>query len=89
MNELVTDGTSGPPSPKHRLVTIEVLSANPTDAGFNPEQHRLPFTTGFSNTHGGGSIAGQPAEKQAKARRYLALPRETQTPDCPPRGASE
>lgn len=27
-----------------------------------------------------GSITGHPAEKQAKGRRYLALPRETQSP---------
>lgn len=71
MNELVTDGTSGPTSTKHRLIPIEVLSANSTEAGLNPEQHRLPFTTGFSNTHSEGSIAARPAKKQAKGRLYV------------------
>jgi hypothetical protein len=81
VHELVTDGTSGPTASQHRLVPIEILPAHATEAGFNPEQHRFPFTTGFSYTHSGGSIAGQPAGKQAKVRRYLTLLRGTRAQD--------
>lgn len=80
MNELVTDSASGPPSPKHRLVTIEIFLTDGAEAWFDWKRHRLPFSTGFSNTHSSGSIAGQPAEIQAKGRRYVALPRDTQEP---------
>lgn len=75
MHELVTDGTSGPTTPQHCLVPIEIFSAHSTETGFNPEQHRFPFTTGFSDTHSGGSIAGQPAEKQGEgdATRLYAV----------------
>lgn len=78
MDELVTDATSGPPASQHRLVPIEILSAHSTKTGLNPEQHRFPLTTGFSDTHSGGSIAGQPAEKQGEEDttwRYCVEPK--------------
>lgn len=78
MDKLVADCATGPPPPKHGLVPIEVFLTHPAKPGLDPEQHRLPFPAAFSNTHKSRSIAGRPAEKQAKGRRYLALPRETQ-----------
>jgi hypothetical protein len=66
MDEFVTDRATRPASSKHRFVPIETLLADPTIARLNPEQHRLPLTATFSNTHKSGSIAGHPAEKQAK-----------------------
>ena len=69
MDELVTDGATRPASPEHRFVPIETLLADPTIAGLDPEQHRLPFPATFSNTHKSRSIAGRSAEKQARERR--------------------
>lgn len=74
MDKFVTDGTSGPSAPQHRLVPVEILSAHSAEAWFYTQQHRFPFTTGFSYAHSGRSIAGQPTEKQGErnASRTLA-----------------
>lgn len=66
MDELVADGATGPASPEHRLVPIKAFFADLTIAGFNPEQHRLPFPAAFSNTHKSWSIAGRLEEIQAR-----------------------
>jgi hypothetical protein len=52
MDELVTDGTTRPASPEHRLVPIEIFLAHSAQARLNGKRHRLPLTPGFSNTHG-------------------------------------
>lgn len=72
MNELVTDRATRPASAQHRLVSIEIFSTHSAEPRLNRERHRLPFPTAFSNTHKGRSIAGRPAEKQARARRREA-----------------
>jgi hypothetical protein len=65
MDKLVTDRATRPASSEHRFVPIETLLADPTIAGLNPEQHRLPFPATSSNTHKGRSIAGRLTEIQA------------------------
>lgn len=78
MDELVADSATGPPTAQERLVPIEALFADFTIAGLDPEQHRLPLTAAFSNTHKSMKYSGATDAKQAKRRRYLTLPRETQ-----------
>jgi hypothetical protein len=66
MDKLITDRATGPASTKHRLVPIEIFLADSAQAWLNWKRQRLPLAAAFSNTHRGRSIAGQPAEKQAK-----------------------
>lgn len=72
MDELVTDSATRPPSPEHRFVPIEVFLAHSAEARSNRKRHRLPFPTAFSNTHRTRSIAGRPAETQAKEKLLLS-----------------
>lgn len=61
MDEFVTDRAPRPAATEHGLVSIEILSAHPAEAGLNWKRHRLPITASFSNTHGrqyNGAIKG-------------------------------
>jgi|CXWL01.1.fsa_nt_gi hypothetical protein len=80
MDELVTDCATRPASSEHRFVPIETLLADPTIAGLNPEQHRLPFPATFSNTHKSRSIAGQSREKQASGDTRVRAENKTCRP---------
>ena len=51
MNELVAQGATRPPTGEKRLVAVETLLADLAVPGFNPQQHRFPVPSGFSNTH--------------------------------------
>lgn len=53
MDEFITHGTARPAATEHRLIAVEPLLTDLADPGLNPQQHRLPVTTGFSDTHGG------------------------------------
>ncbi len=74
MDKLVTDRTSRPASPKHRLVSIEIVLADSAYAGLDRKRHRLPLPAAFSNTHKSRSIAGQSDEKQASESCYIGVP---------------
>jgi hypothetical protein len=52
MHELVADGAAGPSAAEHGFVPIQSLLADFTMAWLDREEHRLPVTTGFPNTHG-------------------------------------
>ena len=66
MDELVADSATGPPTAQERLVPIEALFADFTIAGLDPEQHRLPLTAAFSNTHGEKKYSGTAGRKTSK-----------------------
>jgi hypothetical protein len=51
MNELVAGGTTRPSASQKRLIAVEPFMTDLAVAGFNPQQHRLPITAAFSNTH--------------------------------------
>src|SRR5262249_17499339 len=51
MDEFVTDRATGPASPQDGLIPIEVFLTNSAQARLCRKQHRLPFTTAFSNAH--------------------------------------
>jgi hypothetical protein len=57
VDEFIADGTAGPPAAQKGLIAIEPLLTHLAVPGLNPQQHRLPVATGFSNAHSGGSIA--------------------------------
>jgi hypothetical protein len=63
MNELVADSAAGPSTSQHRLVPIQSLLTNFAMSRLDRKQHRLPITTGFSDTHE-GSIAKRSVQKQ-------------------------
>jgi hypothetical protein len=73
VNKFVTDRTTGPASTQHGLIPVEIIFADPTISRLGCKQHRLPFTTGFSDTHSIGSIAGRLAEIQAKEKPMPGL----------------
>ena len=52
MDEVLAQGATRPATAEKRLVAVEPLLAHRTDPGLNPQQHRLPFPCGVSNTHG-------------------------------------
>ena len=54
MHELVTHCTPRPAATKHRFVAVQPLFADFTMTGLNGEQHRLPITASFPDTHGTG-----------------------------------
>lgn len=66
VDELVAEGTTGPAAGEEGLVPIEPFVAHLAVPGLDPQQHRLPISAAFSNTHSGGSIAKPSEEKQAR-----------------------
>jgi len=54
MDELVADGATGPAAAEHGLIAIQSLLADLAISRLNREHHRLPITTGFSDTHSAG-----------------------------------
>jgi hypothetical protein len=55
VDKLVAEGATGPAAGEKRLVPIEAFMADLTVPGFNPQQHGLPISAAFSNTHSSGS----------------------------------
>ena len=51
VDEFVTERTAGPAAGKERLVAVKTFLADFALSGFNPQQHRLPITGRFTNTH--------------------------------------
>lgn len=51
MHKVLTQGTTRPPAAEKRFVAVEPFLADLTVPGFNPQQHRLPFPSAFSDTH--------------------------------------
>ena len=51
MDKLVAHGATGPAATEHGLVPIQPLLADFAISGLDPQQHRLPIATGFSDTH--------------------------------------
>lgn len=54
MDKFVAHAAARPATAKHRLIPIEPLLTDLATAGFNPQQHGLPVTTGLPNTHDAG-----------------------------------
>ena len=51
MDELLAQAAAGPPAGKKRFVTVEGFVADLAIPGFNPQQHGLPRSAAFSDTH--------------------------------------
>ncbi len=51
MDEVLAQSASGPPATEKCLVAVEPFLADRAYPGLNPQQHRLPFPGGVSNTH--------------------------------------
>ena len=51
MDELLAQAAAGPAAGEKRFVTVECLVADLAVPGFNPQQHRLPRSAAFSDTH--------------------------------------
>ena len=51
VHELIADRAARPAAAEHRLITIEALPADLAIAGLDPQQHGLPLTGSFPNTH--------------------------------------
>src|SRR6185295_18650317 len=51
MDELLAQTATGPPAGKKRFVTVEGFVADLAIPGFNPQQHGLPRSAAFSDTH--------------------------------------
>lgn len=51
MDKVLAQGATRPAAAEKRLVAVELFLADLADPGFNPQQHRLPFSVGVSNTH--------------------------------------
>ena len=51
MDELLAQAAAGPAAGEKRLVTVEGFFADLAIPGFNPQQHRLPRSAAFSDTH--------------------------------------
>ena len=51
MDELLAQAAAGPAAGEKRLVTVEGFVADLAIPGFNPQQHRLPRSAAFSDTH--------------------------------------
>jgi len=64
MDKFVADRAAGPSAAEKSLIAIQALVADLTVPGLNPQQHRLPIATGFSDAHSGRSIAGLSAQIQ-------------------------
>ena len=54
VDKFIANTATRPAAAEQRLVPIQTLLADFTMAGFDPQQHRLPITAGFSDTHGQG-----------------------------------
>jgi hypothetical protein len=52
VDEVLAQGATGPTTAEKRLVTVKLFLADLADPSFNPQQHRLPFSVGISDTHG-------------------------------------
>jgi hypothetical protein len=52
VDEILAQGTTGPTAAEKRLIAVKFFLADLAVPGFNPQQHRLPFPTGVSDTHG-------------------------------------
>lgn len=54
VDEFVADRAAGPSATEQRGVSIEPLLADFAMSRFDREQHRLPLSAAFSNTHVAG-----------------------------------
>jgi hypothetical protein len=57
MDKFIAEGATGPAAGEEGLVPIEPFLAHLAVPGFDPQQHRLPISTAFSDAHSSGSIA--------------------------------
>ena len=51
MDELLAQGATGPPAGEKRLVAVEPFLADRAVSRLNPQQHRLPSSAAFPDTH--------------------------------------
>ena len=51
VHELVAHGTTRPAASQHRLIAVEALLTHLAVPGLDPQQHGLPLTGSFTNTH--------------------------------------
>jgi hypothetical protein len=64
MDGLLAQAAAGPAAGEKRFVTVEGSVADLAIPGFNPQQHRLPRSAAFSDTHSKVSIAKARRERQ-------------------------
>ena len=51
MDKVLAQGTTRPAAAEKRFVAVEPFLADLAVPGFNPQQHRLPFSAAISDTH--------------------------------------
>lgn len=69
MDELLAQAAAGPAAGEKRFVTVEGFVADLAIPGFDPQQHRLPGSATFSNTH--ASEYSERASREARGEgRY-------------------
>ncbi|MBI3807812.1 MAG: hypothetical protein HY281_09945 [Nitrospirae bacterium] len=51
VDEVLAQGAPRPAAAEKRLIAVELFLADLAVPGFNPQQHRLPFPVGVSDTH--------------------------------------
>ena len=51
VHKLVADRAARPSAAEDGLIAIQALPADLAGARLDPQQHRLPFTSRFANTH--------------------------------------
>ena len=54
VHELVADRAARPPASENGLIPVEALLTDLAVPGFDSQQHRLPFTGRFADTHTAG-----------------------------------
>jgi hypothetical protein len=73
VDKFVAEGATGPAAGEEGLIPIEPFLAHLAVPGFDPQQHRLPISTAFSDAHSSGSIAKRSEEKQETGRQALIV----------------
>jgi len=68
MDELIAQGTARPAAAQKRLIAVEPFMANLAVSGFNPQQHRLPVSATFSNTHAAEYSEGERREARGEGK---------------------
>lgn len=68
MDKLFAQGAPRPPAAEKRLVAVEPFLADRAVPGLNPQEHRLPSPTAFSNTHAVKYSEG--ARREARGERH-------------------
>ena len=81
MDELIAQRATGPPAAEKRFIAVEPFLADLAVAGFNPQQHRLPVSATFSNTHAAEYSEGK--RREARGAEAVTLLTFTSLGQCP------